>query len=229
MENDTKAKNKKPIIIGIIVVVVIIAAILLLLPKGAQEDTTVKEAVKDYLLDENIGQANEVFINYRDSLEAVPAEELESLLVGNTFLEMDCEHQYWTLESYTQTEQKQVAYLQEKAYGSMRGYEDDSDKNWVDPIAIKDGYLVKEFRAKPKEGELLGDLENRNFQLRKVCDNVYISYRMNENNEIEAIDHVMIDYDKQITDRQNAEASLDVQTAIEDIIVNILGLELEEE
>ncbi|MBQ3428501.1 MAG: hypothetical protein IJH28_01855 [Mogibacterium sp.] len=228
METNNNTKNKKPLIIGIIVAVVVIAIIFLLIPKGSEEDTTVKEAVKNYLLDENINDANEVFLTYTDTLEVVSADELSDVLLGNFFLQMDCKNQYWTVEYYTEEGIQQVAFLEEKVIGG-RWYENTSEKNYVDEYEIKDGCVVKEWLAPPKEGELLGDNEIRNFQLRKVCDDVYISYRLDDNGSVEGLDAIMILRNQGITDKQYEKAVNDVKATIEDIIVNYLGLELEDE
>ncbi len=227
METNDNTKTKKPLIIGIIVAVVVIAVIFLLIPKGSKEDTTVKEAVKDYLLDENINDANEVFLTYADTLDVVSADELSDVLLGNFFLQMDCKNQYWTVEYYTEEGIQQVAFLEEKVVGS-RWYENTSEKNYVDEYEIKDGCIVKEWLAPAKDGQLLGDYENRKFQLRKVCDDVYISYRLDDNGSIEGLDAIMILRNQGITDKQYEESVNDVKAAIEDIIVNNLGLELED-
>ena len=182
----------------------------------APANETVKEAVIDFLNDANVSNAKQTLFENAGNLRIVGEDELKTLLNGNNFLQITCDRQYWTIHRYADGIKKQILYFSQEAYGREFNDPSNSVPSKGKEIVIEDGLLIQGQYGKAKPGQLLGDWEERKFQLREVCENVYILYLLDDSGNIEAPEDIMILYNTEI------QSTEDLYTAREDIISDYL-------
>jgi len=155
----------------------------------APAQMTAKEAV-DIMVTENapyMGAAVDFFTNNINNLEIVNTDELTTALHGNFFeIQIDDFAPYWTVENYDNNTRTQMVYLEYNAWGrsyeatstSTKGYEYTTEANLL-TIILYDG------STEPS-------------QVRKLSDDIFVTYEPNDNGEYVIPDHLMIRYNDAI-------------------------------
>lgn len=153
----------------------------------APAQMTVKEAV-DIFVTENgpyMGAAVDIFTNGIENFEIANTDELTTALYGNFFeIQIDDFAPYWTIKNYDNSTTSQIAFMEYNAYG--RGFEDTSE-------SISRGDY--EFRTDNNLMTVVfGGGITESYQVRKLSDDVFVTYEPNDNGEYIIPAKLMIRY-----------------------------------
>lgn len=150
---------------------------------------TAKEAVEIFVTDNGSYMANAAnFFTYNtEAFEVANSAELEDTLHGNFFeISIDTFAPYWTIKNYDNSKRTQVAYLMYQTYG--RSYENTENK------------VEREYST---ENDLLTIIfhtgKREYFQVRKLTDDIYITYEPDNNGSYTKPDELMLRYNDEVT------------------------------
>ena len=170
---------------------------------------TARDALTAFLLEdiEGIVDAKNFFYDHINDYEIVTSEELENLLSGNNFFEVEIETAYnnnlnynsWVMMKYNHHERTQLSYVYRRPdTGASRIFEASNYK--------PTGFSISNDKL------FIGD---NTYEIRKITDDIYVRYNLDSSRKT-VDDYIMIRYNEPV------QSVSDVATMLATIIVLML-------